>query len=152
MDELKRDLNFCCPRLIATFEKTKGDADQLAPGDEFLVRLAAPWNAPVRVTRVTDTSFRLATLEGHPEAGEIEFRIQKLEDGRTRFEIESWARSRDKVIEIIYDRLPFARMMQTTMWFLFCEAFVRSATGEFAEHLGIVTEIFDPETSRWTPA
>lgn len=41
-------------------------------GDEYLVRMPGPWNGPVRVVGRTPTSFRLATLQGHLEAGQLE--------------------------------------------------------------------------------
>lgn len=41
------------------------------PGDEFVVRMPGPWDGPVRVVRRDESSFRLATLDGHLEAGEI---------------------------------------------------------------------------------
>ena len=66
-------------------------------GEEIRVRLPGPWNGPVRVIAVSECSFRLATLRGHMEAGEIEFRAR--DDGdRLVFEIESWARSSDRVM------------------------------------------------------
>ena len=46
-------------------------------GDEYVVRMPGPWDGPVRVVEVTPTSFRLATLDGHLEAGQIEFRARR---------------------------------------------------------------------------
>ena len=44
-------------------------------GDEFVVRMPGPWDGPVRVVeRDPDARFRLVTLAGHLEAGQIEFR------------------------------------------------------------------------------
>ena len=61
-------------------------------GDEFVVRMPGPWDGPVRVVRREADSFRLATLAGHLEAGEIEFRATGTPDA-LGFEIESWARA-----------------------------------------------------------
>lgn len=55
----------------------------------------------MRVTDVTDQSFGLATLRGHMEAGEIEFRARDDENGELIFEIESWARSGDRVFDFL---------------------------------------------------
>ena len=46
------------------------------------------------------SSFRLATLDGHLEAGEIEFRAETDGDG-LRFEIESWARAGDRLSNLL---------------------------------------------------
>ena len=53
-------------------------------GAEFLVHMPGPWDAPVRVVERTATSFRFATLRGHIEAGEIEFRaaLPRTETGK----------------------------------------------------------------------
>jgi hypothetical protein len=59
--------------------------------------------------------FRLATLEGHLEAGQIEFRGYE-EDGLVVFEIESWARSKDRLTDLLYDRLRMSKEVQLHMW------------------------------------
>ena len=97
--------------------------------DELVVRLPGPWDGPVRIVDVTDRSFRLATLKGHMEAGEIEFRASTNDHGWTIFEIESWARSGDWMFRWLYDRLPVARELQLHMWSHFCERVVRIADG-----------------------
>jgi hypothetical protein len=61
------------------FEKVGGEMDSLAVGDEFVVRMPGPWDGPARVVSRTPTSFRLATLDGHLEAGQIEFRVSRDE-------------------------------------------------------------------------
>lgn len=73
---MHNDPGVACPLEVARFEKTKGRPGLIERGDEFRVRLPGPWNGPVRVIEVAPCSFRLATLEGHMEAGEIEFRAQ----------------------------------------------------------------------------
>ncbi len=73
--------------------RTEGRA---AVGDEFVVRMPGPWDGPVRAVEVTPTSFRLATLTGHLEAGQIEFRAAD-DGGDLVFTIESWARSGDRL-------------------------------------------------------
>src|SRR5215211_4344200 len=63
----------------------------------------------------TPTSFRFATLEGHLEAGQIEFRTAADGDA-VRFEIESWARSGDRLSGLLFDRVKLAKEMQLHMW------------------------------------
>ena len=59
--------------------------------------------------------FRLITLEGHLEAGQIEFRARE-EDSLIVFEIESWARSKDRLTDVLYDRLRMSKEVQLHMW------------------------------------
>ena len=68
------DPNRASPTEFARFQKVRGDEGVLRAGDEFVVRMPGPWDGPVRVAEVSPTSFRLATLAGHLEAGRIEFR------------------------------------------------------------------------------
>jgi hypothetical protein len=80
-------LNQAAPE-VAEFRKTSGRGGSMRPGDEFVVRMPGPWDGPVRVVRRDQNSFRLATLDGHLEAGEIEFRAEPAADGELRFEID----------------------------------------------------------------
>ena len=72
IDLVSTRLNQASPEL-AVFRKTRGAPGTLQEGDEFVIRMPGPWDGPVRVVRRDDASFRLATLDGHLEAGEIEF-------------------------------------------------------------------------------
>jgi hypothetical protein len=72
--------NRAAPVEVAVFRKTRGDDGPLQVGDEYLVRMPGPWDGPIRAVERTPTSFRLATLRGHLEAGQIEFRAC-AEDG-----------------------------------------------------------------------
>jgi hypothetical protein len=127
---LLTNLNAASPVEFSHFEPLRArDGERLGVGDELVVRLPGPWDGPVRIVDVDDTSFRLATLRGHMEAGEIEFRARTDEHGWTVFEIESWARSGDWMFRWLYDRLPVARELQLHMWSHFCERVVRIADG-----------------------
>ena len=114
MERLKQDLDRVAPSEFATFQKAEGDGP-LALGDEYVVRMPGPWDGPVRVIAETPTSFRLATLAGHLEAGQIEFRAGA--DHRSlSFEIESWARSGDRFSDALYSHLRLAKEVQLHMW------------------------------------
>jgi hypothetical protein len=107
--------DFAVPTELATFQKTKGEEGEMRVGDEFVVRMAAPWDGPVRVVDKQPTSFRLATLDAHLESGQIEFRAGA--DGELiTFEIESWARSSTKTVHLLYDKLRMAKEIQFHMW------------------------------------
>jgi hypothetical protein len=118
IDVLAARLNQASPEM-AVFHKTRGAQNALRQGDEFVVRMPGPWDGPVRVVRRDANSFRLATLDGHLEAGEIEFRA--VPDGDAlRFEIESWARAGDRLSALLYNRLRLAKEIQLNMWSHFC--------------------------------
>jgi len=111
-------LNWASPEM-AVFRKTRGADSGLMAGDELVVRMPGPWDGPVRVARRDETSFRLVTLDGHLEAGQIEFRA--VPDGDAlRFEIESWARAGDRLADVLYNRLRLAKEIQLNMWTHFC--------------------------------
>jgi hypothetical protein len=119
IDQVAAHLNQASPEM-AVFRKTRGIRDdQLRHGDEFVVRMPGPWDGPVRVVRREADSFRLATLAGHLEAGEIEFRAARDGDALS-FEIESWARAGDKLAALLYNNLRLAKEIQLNMWSHFC--------------------------------
>ena len=118
IDLVSGRLNQASPEM-AEFRKTRGRRGEMREGDEFIVRMPGPWDGPVRVVRRDKTSFRLATLDGHLEAGEIEFRAEP--DGEAlHFEIESWARAGDRMSALLYNKLRLAKEIQLNMWSHFC--------------------------------
>ncbi|WP_098959273.1 DUF1990 family protein [Pseudonocardia sp. N23] len=109
------DLNGWFPTGVAVFLRTRGRTGGVREGDEFLIRLPGPWDGPVRVVHVDDTGFRFATLRGHLEAGQIEFRAHDV-DGGLVMSIESWARPGDAFSHLLYDRLRAAKEIQFNLW------------------------------------
>jgi hypothetical protein len=118
IDLVSGRLNQASPEM-AVFRKTRGRRGEMKQDDEFVVRMPGPWDGPVRVVRRDKTSFRLATLQGHLEAGEIEFRAAPDGDA-LHFEIESWARAGDRLSALLYNRLGLAKEVQLNMWTHFC--------------------------------
>ena len=141
MDRLKRDLNRAAPTKFARFQKVLGDPGTLVIGDEFVVRMPGPWDGPVRVVAEAARSFRLATLAGHLEAGQIEFRVR--EDELLRFEIESWARSADRLADLLYHRARMAKEVQLHMWISFLEGVVSLSGGRMTGGIEIDTRRVD---------
>lgn len=125
---VRNDPNVACPLEIARFERGNGSDGPIHLGEEMRVRLPGPWNGPVRVIDASELSFRLATLRGHMEAGEIEFRVREEED-TLLFEIESWARSSDPIFDLLYDRLGVGRELQLDMWAFFLERVAQVSGG-----------------------
>ena len=103
------------PREFASFVKLHGEPGRMCVGDEYRVRMAGPWDGPVRVAERTPTSFRLVTLDGHLEAGQIRFSAHER-GGLIVFEIESWARSSSRFVHALYDGLRMAKEIQVHMW------------------------------------
>jgi hypothetical protein len=122
------DPNCGAPAEVAVFEKIRGEPGALRVGDEFLIRMPGPWDGPVRVITQERASFRLATLRGHLEAGQIEFRCRREGDGLL-FEIESWARSGDRLSHLLYDRLGLAKEIQLNLWVETCLRLARDIGG-----------------------
>ncbi|MGI8758504.1 MAG: DUF1990 family protein [Acidimicrobiales bacterium] len=137
---ISTNLNQVTPNEMARFTKVRGDETSLRTGDEYVVRMPGPWDGPVRVVDVTATSFRLATLEGHLEAGQIEFRADL---GRELvFTIESWARSGDPLSRLLYHRLHMAKEVQLHLWTSFLERVTRLAGGRLVGGIDIDTRWF----------
>jgi hypothetical protein len=141
IDLVSSKLNEAAPEM-AVFRKTRGTSVALRQGDEFIVRMPGPWDGPVRVVRRDESSFRLATLDGHLEAGEIEFRAVRDGDA-LRFEIESWARAGDRLSALLYNKMRLAKEIQLNMWTHFC---VRAAALAGGRPCGGVTI-----RTRWVP-
>ena len=98
-------------------------------GDEYVVRMPGPWDGPVRVVERNATGFRLITLEGHLEAGQIRFSAADGDDGRLVFAIESWARGGDRLSNLLYDRLRMSKEIQFHMWTSFLEGVLKLSGG-----------------------
>ena len=146
MGELLREPNRAAPVEVAVFRKVRGAEGPLAAGDEFVVRMPGPWDGPVVVVDRTPTSFRFATLQGHLEAGQIEFRTGRDADA-VRFEIESWARSGDRLSGLLFDRVKLAKEMQLHMWTHFCERAAKLSGGRIRGGIHIDTRRVEVEAA-----
>ncbi len=136
MDAVAASLNRASPE-IATFVKTRGSDGPVRDGDEYVVRMPGPWNGPVRAIR-EPMMLRLLTLNGHLEAGQIEFRAS-VEGDALRFDIESWTRAGDRLAELLYNRLRVAKEIQLNMWTHFCLRTAAVAGGRPRGGVTIVT-------------
>jgi hypothetical protein len=139
---LRVDPNRAAPTELARFLKTRDARGRFGVGEELVVRMPGPWDGPVRVVETTTTSFRLATLAGHLEAGQIEFRARQT-DGMLCFEIESWARSGDRVSNLLYHHLRMAKEVQLHMWTSFLEEVASLAEGRRTGGVEIISRKVD---------
>lgn len=133
LSAVSSNFNCAAPVEVAEFADRDGEGAQ-GVGTEYQVRMPGPWDGPVRVIEQTSSSVCLATLDGHMEAGEIEFRAMRAPgeaggDGDLVFEIRSLARSADRLIDSLYDRLLIAKEMQMHMWVHFCRRVAEVAGG-----------------------
>jgi hypothetical protein len=124
---LKEDPDRAAPSEFATFKKLAGNGAGMSVGDEYVVRMPGPWDGPVVVVHCAPTSFRLATLDGHLEAGQIDFSATR-HDG-FEFVIESWATAGDRLSSLLYDRLRMSKEVQLHMWTSFLEGVVKLSGG-----------------------
>lgn len=143
-DELMRrmrvDLDRVAPSEFATFQRLGEESAGIATGDEYVVRMPGPWDGPVRTVAVDATSFRLATLPGHLEAGQIEFRA--VADYRSLWvEIESWARSADRFSDLLYDRLRISKEVQMHMWVSVLRGMVGLTEGRMEKGIVVTTRL-----------
>jgi hypothetical protein len=142
MECIREDINRVVPGAIARFRKVAGDEGVLALGDEYVVRMPGPWDGPVRVMEVTPSSFRFATLDGHLEAGQIEWRAHDLGDA-LRFEVESWSRPGDLLSYVAHHRLRMAKEVQLHVWTSVLEKVVKLAAGRMRAGVDIHTAVVD---------
>jgi hypothetical protein len=141
MAEIQADPNSVAPTELARYLKVDGDDGTMQVGDEYVVRMPGPWDGPVRVVEVTPRSFRLATLEGHLEAGQIEF--SATDGDRLVFSVESWARAGDPLSDLLHQRLRMAKEVQLHMWTSVLEQAARLAGGKLSGGIEIVTRRVD---------
>ena len=144
MARLTADLDLMAPTEMASFEKVHGQEGELRAGDEYVVRMPGPWDGPVRVVAVDADAFRLATLDGHLEAGQIEFRAH-AGPRSIEFVIESWARSGDRLSDLLYAHVRMAKEIQLHMWTSALQRVVALAGGRMEGGIRVVTRRVDPE-------
>jgi Domain of unknown function (DUF1990) len=148
MQKVQADPNRVSPTKFARFQLVHGERGRLVVGNEYVVRMPGPWDGPVRVVDVGPRSFRLATLTGHLEAGQIEFRAAADGDTGLVFEIESWARSSSPVVNLLYHRLRMAKEVQAHMWISFLERVVALAGGRMTGGIELDTERVEIQATR----
>src|SRR5947209_2522993 len=140
---LQRDPGNVAPMSLARFQKTHGEPEQMRLGDEWLVRMPGPWDGPVRIIHLDAASFRFATLDGHLEAGQIEWRAFTDSGGGLVFQIESWARPGDPVSALMHHHLRMAKEVQLHMWSSVVEQVRDLVGGRLVNGIDIETHLVD---------
>jgi hypothetical protein len=144
MERVQADPNVVAPGALARFVKSVGEDGRMCVEDEFVVRMPGPWDGPVRTLEVTPHSFRFATLDGHLEAGQIEWRANDRGE-LLEFQVESWARSGDRLSALLHGKLRMAKEVQLHMWSSVVERVVRVSGGKLVGGVEIVTRHVPPE-------
>jgi hypothetical protein len=121
--------------VVGIHRKARG---RLQPGEVFVVQMPGPWNGPVRVVQADPGCLRLATLQGHLEAGQIRFRAFRSADVVV-FEVESWARCATAMVHLLYVRLRLAKEIQFNMWVRFCLSAVKASRGRLVDGVHVTT-------------
>lgn len=141
IDTIAADLNAAGPTEAAVFRRLGGrrrhsrDGNEVMVGEEYVVKMPTPWDGPVRVVHREVAALRLATLRGHLEAGQVEFRardeIRGESDGwgTVVFTVESWTRCGSRLVNLLYARLHLAKEIQFNMWVRYCLGAARVAGG-----------------------
>lgn len=142
LETVGNDPDTFAPSEFASFQKVDDDDHTPRTCEEYVVRMPGPWDGPVRVVETGDSCIRLATLEGHLEAGQIEFRAVE-EDGLLTFTIESWARSSSRLTDLLYDRMRIAKEIQVHMWISFLERVLKHAGAKRVGCIDIQTRRVD---------
>lgn len=125
VDGLVTELDAGTPDLFVRFmEADGGPPGSLALGLELLARMTGPADGPVRVVEERDDGVRLATLRGHPEAGEIDFSVQPDGPGHLRFLVRSWARSSNQPVRALYEH-GGGKDVQAHVWTSLCLSVAR---------------------------
>ncbi|MGH3098573.1 MAG: DUF1990 family protein [Streptosporangiales bacterium] len=114
------------PREVVGIARDRDDS--LDVGQEFVVQMPGPWNGPVRVIDRQPCLLRLATLQGHLEAGQIQFSARDGE-GSLTFQIEAWSRCASPLVQLLYTHMRLAKEVQLNMWVRFCLSAAKLAGG-----------------------
>jgi hypothetical protein len=108
------DPNVIAPTEVLRFEKTRGKPGRLEEGDELLIRMAGPWNAPVKVTRRWDEGLRFAATRGHPQLGQVELRMR---DDGDEVAVEIQTRERAAGVKfLVLQRIKLVQRMESYTW------------------------------------
>lgn len=131
MQRLVTDLDRPVPHGVMSFRKIQGRLGELDRLDEYRVKMPTPWDGPVRVVHRDAQTFRFATLTGHLEAGQIEFRARDTggRAGGVTFEIETWSTAGDPVARLFYVDLVIGREVQLALWVQYALGVVRLSGG-----------------------
>lgn len=135
LEVIAADPNVIAPSEVLRFEKTRGTPGRLEEGDEFLIRMAGPWNSPVRITRRWEEGFRFAAMRGHPQIGQVELRLRDV-GGEIAAEIQTRERAAGIKFHLL-QRIKLVQQMQTYTWGEMLENAAQLAGGSKLERITV---------------
>ena len=123
--------NVVAPTEVLRFERPRGTSSSLQKGDELLIRMAGPWNGPMRVTERGDDRLRLAAMPGHPQQGQIELRVRSRDGDRNGILIELQTREHAAGLGFyLLQRTGLIQRMQSYTWAEILQNAARLAGGQ----------------------
>ena len=142
------DPNVIAPVEVLRFEqaeKAHGGSGGLQQGDDLLIQMAGPWSGPVKVTRRWDTGFRLVAQRGHPQLGQLEFRVRD-NGGDIEMEIQTHERAAGLSFHVL-QRIGLIRRMQSYTWAEMLQNAAQLAGGRRPERVTVKSWRADSSTS-----
>jgi len=144
LDVIAADPNVIAPSEVLRFERTRGEPGPVREGDELLIRMAGPWNAPVTVIRRWDEGIRLAARAGHPQLGQVEVRARDDDD-----DVVLQIRTRERAAGVGFRALQLfglIRRMQSYTWAEMIENAAQLAGGPQPEQIAVWSWRDDPRS------
>ena len=144
MAAIQADPNVLADVELAPFTKVRGESPGMRVGDRYMIDVAGPWKGAVEVIDVTPAFVPSGHARRPLESGLIEMRTSDDaptgEQPDVTFTIESWARSHDRFLHVMYDKLGIAKALQGEMWSIACDRFAQLVDGQHAGPLDVTTE------------
>jgi hypothetical protein len=140
------DPNVVLPVEVMRFSPGGAVAGALREGQDRLIRMAGPWNGPVRVLEAGETGFRLAGLRGGAQRGEVAYRVRD-DDGALELEVGITQRSASRLYDIAY-RLGIARRIERHTWAYVIERSAQLAGARPPEKVLVETLVSRPPRPR----
>jgi hypothetical protein len=129
--------NVIAPTEVLRFERPPGKPGSLQKDDELLIRMAGPWNGPMRVTERGDDRLRLGALLGHAQQGQIELRVRG-HDNHNGIEIEIQTRERAAGPGFyLLQRIGLIKRMQSYTWAEMLQNAAKLAGGKPPERITV---------------
>ena len=132
---ISADPNVIAPSEVLRFEKVRGEPGGLRETDELVIRMAGPWNGPVKVTRRWDEGFRLTATRGHPQLGQVEIRLRD-DDSGIAMEIQTRERAAGISFHAL-QRIGLIRRMQCYTWAEMLENAAQLAGGRLPDRITV---------------
>jgi hypothetical protein len=137
------DPNVVLPVEVMHFSPGGAKAGPLRAGEDRLIRMAGPWNGPVRIVEAGEEGFAFAGLHGGAQRGRIAYRLRD-DDGAIEAEVEIVQRSASRLYDLAYHRLGIARRIERHTWTYVLERSAQLAGGRPPERVLVETLVSRP--------